>query len=227
MNLKKLFPLALLAMLLLSACAAQQPEAVHKAAQPTVPEPNVAKNIDENEAKGDIEAEQEQDMEAEAEAELNDSEGNDGEPGAGDDEPPAPEAPEILYYMTEHYLIRPLDEEGDRNVVLLTFDDGPKDREMVESMLNTLDKFSAKAIFFVNGYRVEQNPELLVAIHERGHVIGNHSWDHILLREQTPETIDQQIDDVQAIVEKLTGETPRFFRPPFGAGNDYVRQKST
>ena len=39
------------------------------------------------------------------------------------------------------------------------------------------------------------------------------------------EKIDQQIEDVQVIIEDIIGEKPVFFRPPHGAGNDYIRAK--
>ncbi|MEB3102794.1 polysaccharide deacetylase family protein [Ferviditalea candida] len=128
------------------------------------------------------------------------------------------------YYMNSSYFIKPLDEKGNRKVVLLTFDDGPKKKEMVDQMLDVLDKHHAKAIFFVNGYRVKENPELLKEIHDRGQTIGNHSWDHIDLSKLPKEKIEQQIGDVQSIVKQLTGETPVFFRPPFGTGKGFVKE---
>lgn len=132
---------------------------------------------------------------------------------------------EKLYRMNDYYLIVPKEEDIDKKVVLLTFDDGPKEEEMVAKMMKILDKHQAKAIFFVNGYRVEQNPELLKMMYDHGHAIGNHSWDHINLREASQEKIDQQVEDVQMKVEELIGTAPQFFRPPHGAGNDYLRQK--
>ncbi len=95
---------------------------------------------------------------------------------------------------------------------------------MVSQLIEVLDKHQAKAIFFVNGYRVEQNTELLTQLHEAGQIIGNHSWDHINLKELSEEEIKQQIGDVQKKVEELTGNRPEFFRPPFGAANDTVKQ---
>ncbi|MDP5273770.1 polysaccharide deacetylase family protein [Chengkuizengella axinellae] len=129
------------------------------------------------------------------------------------------------YYMNGIYDIKPKDDTIDKNIVLLTFDDGPKDEEMLTKMLDILDKHEAKAIFFVNGFRIEQNPELLELIHNRGQIIGNHSWDHISLKNESKEIINQQIDDLQTIVEDLTGEAPIFFRPPHGQGNEYLREK--
>jgi peptidoglycan-N-acetylglucosamine deacetylase len=140
---------------------------------------------------------------------------------------PAPEPPapiKIEYKLNKAYQVVPIQPEGNKKVVLLTFDDGPKDQKMIETMLDVLDKHHAKAIFFVNGYRVKQNPELLKLIHERGQIIGNHSWDHIDLKKENAEKVSQQLGDVQAIVKELTGSTPQFFRPPFGSGNDSVRE---
>lgn len=129
------------------------------------------------------------------------------------------------YHMTANYFIKPNDEEDNKKVVLLTFDDGPKEQQMLTSLLDILDEHKAKAIFFVNGYRVKQNPELLKLIYERDQIIGNHSWDHVNLSKQSKEKINQQIGDVQTIVKDITGESPLFFRPPNGAGNDDVRAK--
>ncbi|WP_128894467.1 polysaccharide deacetylase family protein [Longirhabdus pacifica] len=130
-----------------------------------------------------------------------------------------------IYYMDQNYIIKPMNENVDSKVVLLTFDDGPKKEETVVEMLNILEDHDAKAIFFVNGHRIEVNPELLTTIHEKGQIIGNHAWDHILLDELTNEEIDQQVDDVQDIVETLTGTAPQFFRAPHGKTNTYLREK--
>lgn len=141
---------------------------------------------------------------------------------------PAPTETAKKYRLNpKSYDVLPIDSSvTERKMVLLTFDDGPKDKDMLESMLNTLDKHHAKAIFFVNGYRVKQKPELLKLIHDRGQTIGNHSWDHIDLKKEAQDKVNQQIGDVQAIVKDIIGEAPRFFRPPFGSGGDIVKAKA-
>ncbi|MFU1794803.1 polysaccharide deacetylase family protein [Paenibacillus azoreducens] len=126
----------------------------------------------------------------------------------------------LTYHMNKAYNIVPNDENGEKKVVLLSFDDGPKKAEWINSLIDTLDKHHAKAIFFVNGYRVKENPSLLKLIHDRGQIIGNHSWDHISLRKESEAKVRQQIEDVQKIVKDTVGEAPVFFRPPFGEGGD-------
>lgn len=146
---------------------------------------------------------------------------NPGDKQSGNNGAEIPARPQ--YHMNKVYNIVPND-SAEEKVVLLTFDDGPKEKKMIDALIDTLDKHNAKAIFFVNGYRVKQNPELLKLIHERGQIIGNHSWDHIDLRKQTAKEARRQIEDVQKIVVELTGEKPKFFRPPFGSGGDTVKQ---
>ncbi|CAM3968726.1 polysaccharide deacetylase family protein [Paenibacillus alkaliterrae] len=140
---------------------------------------------------------------------------------------PAPKdsaKPIKLYRMNEAYRFVPIEESSPDKVVLLTFDDGLKDEAVLTSMLDTLDKHAAKAVFFVNGYRVKQNPQLLELIHQRGQTIGNHSWDHINLKNENEEIIEKQISDLQTKIESLIGEKPLFFRPPFGSGGDIVKK---
>ncbi|OKP75415.1 xylanase deacetylase [Paenibacillus sp. P3E] len=126
----------------------------------------------------------------------------------------------LLYHMNKNYDIIPNKDGISKKVVLLTFDDGPKNADMINPLMDTLDKHHAKAIFFVNGYRVKEHPELLKLIQTRGGIIGNHSWDHIVLKDKSYAEVKKQIEDVQDIVKKVTGETPQFFRPPHGAGGD-------
>jgi peptidoglycan-N-acetylglucosamine deacetylase len=134
-------------------------------------------------------------------------------------QPSGDEVP-ILYHMNKNYDIIPNEEGTPKKVVLLTFDDGPKEAKLINSIMDMLDKHNAKAIFFVNGYRVKENPELLKLIQTRGGIIGNHSWDHITLKDKPYAVVKKQIEDVQKAVKDITGEAPRFFRPPFGAGGD-------
>lgn len=138
---------------------------------------------------------------------------------------PVQEVVQKTYHMNKNYDIVPNDPNGNKKVVLLTFDDGPKEQAMNQSLIDILNKHKAKAIFFLNGYRIKQKPELVKLIHDSGHIIGNHAWDHDNLKDMPNEKIDKQVDDVGQIVKELTGQAPQFFRPPFGSGNDYLKTK--
>jgi len=44
-----------------------------------------------------------------------------------------------------------------------------------------LDKYSVKATFFVSGVNALKNPKIIKEIIDRGHSIGNHSFQSIIL----------------------------------------------
>jgi peptidoglycan/xylan/chitin deacetylase (PgdA/CDA1 family) len=129
--------------------------------------------------------------------------------------------PEPTYRMNKNYDIVPIDKTSAASkVVLLTFDDGPKAEATLKPILDTLDKHHAKAIFFVNGFRVQKHPELLKEIDERGQTIGNHTWSHVMLGKEKPDKVREEIGKTQDIVRDTIGKTPVFFRPPNASGND-------
>lgn len=62
--------------------------------------------------------------------------------------------------------------------VYLTFDDGPIP-EATPFILDTLERFGAKATFFMVGDNAQKYPHLLTEVKARGHRIGNHTYNHI------------------------------------------------
>jgi len=106
--------------------------------------------------------------------------------------------------------------------VLLSFDDGP-DPIYTPLILDLLDQYEAKAIFFVIGEQASKMPFLLKEVKARGHMIGNHSWSHNTYFDFF--SVNKMISEVNrtnAILEEITGEKPVFFRPPFGITNPRI-----
>jgi peptidoglycan/xylan/chitin deacetylase (PgdA/CDA1 family) len=105
--------------------------------------------------------------------------------------------------------------------LLLTFDDGP-DAKVTPAVLDRLDAYGVKAVFFIVGRRVKHAPHLLAEIQKRGHRIGNHTHLHrpgYVLGSVFNLAFRSYYRDLrrcQAVVEKLTGSTPNLFRPPGG-----------
>ena len=64
-----------------------------------------------------------------------------------------------------------------KNMVALTFDDGPAE-PTTRQILDLLDNYSVKATFFVSGINALRYPEIMKDIVSRGHSIGNHSLSH-------------------------------------------------
>ena len=60
----------------------------------------------------------------------------------------------------------------------LTFDDGPIP-EVTPWVLDTLNKYNAKATFFCVGENIEKHQDVFNRILEEGHAVGNHTYNHI------------------------------------------------
>ncbi|MDJ0332277.1 polysaccharide deacetylase family protein [Planococcus sp. S3-L1] len=109
--------------------------------------------------------------------------------------------------------------------VALTFDDGPNPKTTVQ-ILEILNKYDAKATFFMLGNRVQAYPEIAKQVREEGHEISNHSWNHPDLTKLSTEKVQREIQDTNTIIEMVTGEKSTSFRPPYGAVNAAVRQQT-
>jgi peptidoglycan/xylan/chitin deacetylase (PgdA/CDA1 family) len=101
--------------------------------------------------------------------------------------------------------------------IALTFDDGPSD--YTEMLLDGLDKHNAKATFFVIGSKAEKNPEIVLRIHDDGHLVGNHTYSHIDFYKSSIEDIEKDITKGADVIEAITEVRPMFLRAPYGNVN--------
>ena len=92
------------------------------------------------------------------------------------------------------------------------------DPEQLRKILDILDEYGVRTTFFMQGEWMEQYPEAAQEIARRGHELGNHSWTHFNFSEMTAEEVTKELEDTEALVQELTGQTTKpYFRPPFGS----------
>jgi peptidoglycan/xylan/chitin deacetylase (PgdA/CDA1 family)/tetratricopeptide (TPR) repeat protein len=128
-----------------------------------------------------------------------------------------------------------------KKTLVLTFDDGPHPRHTAR-ILDTLDKYKVKSIFFEVGQNVAvpaknkgtdagtspafkktsaaSNTEKII---QSGHLLANHSLTHAFLPKLTEDRLSQEIDNSKLIIETVSGTPVQLFRPPYGAFNEKVR----
>ena len=99
--------------------------------------------------------------------------------------------------------------------VALTFDDGPHPIYTAQ-VLDILRRHHTPATFFLLGRHVEQHPHLVRQIFANAHTVGNHSYGHRHLILAPQKLIRQEMVETSAAIERITGQKPRFFRPPRG-----------
>ena len=109
--------------------------------------------------------------------------------------------------------------------VLLTLDDGP-DPETTPAVLDLLDHYQAKAVFYLIGDRVNRWPELAKEIVKRGHAVGNHSQTHpsASFWSLGPFRMWREINGCQETLKRVLGIEPAWFRAPVGHYNSFVHQ---
>ena len=111
--------------------------------------------------------------------------------------------------------------------IALTFDDGPG--PYTEKLLDILDKYDAKATFFLIGSKVSARANTLRRMQSRGHQLGNHSWSHPELNKVSAEQLASEIDQTNNVIKQAVGTKPNIIRPPYGAFNravlDQFRQR--
>ncbi|MDW7615984.1 polysaccharide deacetylase family protein [Peribacillus simplex] len=108
------------------------------------------------------------------------------------------------------------------NGIALTFDDGPNP-EYTTQLLDLLKKYEIKGSFFVVGSKVENNPDIIKRMHEEGHTIGIHHFDHISSWILSPFQLAKQLSTTEKAIMECTHEKVTFYRPPWGHFNIFTK----
>lgn len=110
------------------------------------------------------------------------------------------------------------------NIIAITFDDGPN-AGTTEKLLDGLRERNVKATFFLVGENIKGNEDIIKRMYSEGHLIGNHTNTHIDLSTITADKAYQEIMTTNEIISCITGETPRYIRPPYGKYSDKLMLK--
>ena len=118
--------------------------------------------------------------------------------------------------------VKRIDRELDpsKPTIALTFDDGPNTTTTME-ILDLLEKYQVRASFFLIGTNInDESAKSVKRAHDLGCDIENHSKTHSYMNKMDADAIREEIAFVNNKIKEITGESPRFFRPPYIAVND-------
>lgn len=96
-----------------------------------------------------------------------------------------------------------------KKVIHITFDDGPHP-ELTPFILQELDKYKAKATFFLLGKNAESFPSLYNDLLKGNHAIGNHTFSHLNGWKTKNSEYYSDIERCNNILKT------NLFRPPYG-----------
>ena len=110
-------------------------------------------------------------------------------------------------------------------VVVLTFDLG-YEKGYTKTILDILQKHQVKAIFFITGPWLKQNPDLARRMVKEGHIIGNHTWSHPSLPSVGRSKFEADIKKLEDAIVETTGQSRsiKYLRPPMGEYSEQTLQ---
>lgn len=84
----------------------------------------------------------------------------------------------------------------------------------VDVILGLLDKYGSTSTFFVLGWIADRFPQVVKKIHQQGHEIACHGYNHDLVYSLTPESFRQDVIRTKNILEDYIGEQIIGYRAP-------------
>ena len=106
--------------------------------------------------------------------------------------------------------------DPDGKMIALTFDDGPN-ATYTGQVLDVLQRYQARATFFIVGEHIPGNEALLERMLSLGCEIGNHTEAHTNLRDVSIEEARECIQKVNDTIKTLFDYDVRLLRPPYGS----------
>jgi len=128
---------------------------------------------------------------------------------------PTPTPPTLHNTITE-------EEEDNRKLVALTFDDGPG--KYTEELLVLLKEYDIKVTFFVLGYNINKYPDALLQASLDGHEIAIHGDTHTSFTKLTIDETTTEINNTINYIEALGIDASELVRPPYGNLNNKLKE---
>lgn len=115
--------------------------------------------------------------------------------------------------------------QRDSKKVALTFDACPTNHadEYDQQVIEVLIREKVPATLFMSGRWVEKNGERAKELASQPlFEIGNHAYWHPHMTDKDDERVLREFRRTQAIIRKVTGKRPKYYRPPFGEVDERV-----
>jgi peptidoglycan/xylan/chitin deacetylase (PgdA/CDA1 family) len=124
------------------------------------------------------------------------------------------------YYVGSNFFIKIVCKATtDKKEIAISFDDGPAENYTKE-ILAILNNENVKATFFCIGNRIAGNEAILKQLKTDGHIIGNHSYSHHFWFDMySAKKMQDDLQQMDTEMERVTGLKPKLFRPPYGVTN--------
>ena len=107
-------------------------------------------------------------------------------------------------------------DESRPKALYLTFDEG-YENGYTAKILDILQANNVPAAFFVTGPYLENQPELINRMIKEGHIVGNHTINHINMPSSPADEVKSELDGLNKISTEKYGYEMKYVRPPEGS----------
>lgn len=128
-------------------------------------------------------------------------------------------------FVSKTKRIRNQEEFEGKKLIALTFDDGPSYNK-TRTLVTELNNRNARVTFFMLGELASKQKDLVRFVYDSGHTVASHTYDHKNLKKIDQELYSYEIDYTNEILESIIGEEIKYLRPPYGAYNDEVLDRT-
>lgn len=132
-------------------------------------------------------------------------------------------AEESYITLPSAYTVAKLGHCGPKDLIL-TFDDGP-DARWTPQVLRTLKHYRVPGAFFMVGLQMEKNLPLVKKVYDAGNTIGNHTFTHHNVIENSDDRTYAELKLTRMLVESITGHSTTLFRAPYNADADPTQRE--
>ena len=109
-----------------------------------------------------------------------------------------------------------------KHEIALTFDAGAE-AECFDDLIAALANAHASSTFFITGRFVHDHADCAAEITKHGHEVGNHTWSHLNLTQQSDDVVRDEIMRAEGAIVQASGQTPRpRFRAPYGLRDERI-----
>lgn len=119
-------------------------------------------------------------------------------------------------------VINPRNLDKNKPMVALTFDDGPNPVS-TPIILDTLEKYNARATFFDLGSLMGNNSKIVKREEEIGCEVASHTYSHKNLNTLSKNEVLEEQEKTDEQMQKILGHTSKLIRPPYGNANFLVK----
>ena len=120
-------------------------------------------------------------------------------------------------------LPRTLEQLEGKKLIAFTFDDGPNNKTTLR-LIEGMQKYNARATFFVVGNRLNKHKDALIKTYETCNQIGNHTYNHYSLKKKSTDVVIDEINKTSIAINDIIGEYPTIIRYPYGSSNEKIRK---